>query len=71
MLSKRIRDQREDHDKTQKQIATILGIEQTVYSRYETGKNEIPIHHLKTLCIYYNISADYFIGLKENPEKIR
>ena len=61
--TKRIRDLREDHDKTQKEIADILGTSQTMYARYERGANELPIHHLITLCKYYNVSSDYILGL--------
>ena len=60
---KRIRDLREDHDKTQQQIADVLGTSQTMYARYERGANELPIHHLITLCRYYKVSADYILGL--------
>ncbi len=60
---KRIRDLREDHDKTQSEIAEILGTSQTMYARYERGANELPIHHLITLCDYYNVSADYILGI--------
>lgn len=59
---KRMRDLREDHDKTQQQIADVLGTSQTMYARYERGANELPIHHLLALCEYYNVSADYFLG---------
>ncbi len=59
---KRIRDLREDHDLTQKQIAEILGTSQTMYARYERGANEIPVHHLIKLCDYYDVSADYILG---------
>ena len=61
--TKRIRDLREDHDKTQKEIAEILGTSQTMYARYERGANELPIHHLIKLCEYYNVSSDYILGL--------
>lgn len=66
MLSyvKRIRDLREDHDKTQQEIANILRTSQTMYARYERGANEMPIRHLIVLCKYYNVSADYILGLK-------
>ena len=63
---KRIRDLREDHDKTQQEIADILGTSQTMYARYERGANELPIHHLIVLCKYYNVSADYILGLTDN-----
>ena len=62
---KRIRDCREDHDKTQQEIADILGTSQTMYARYERGANELPIHHLVTLCKYYKVSADYLLGLSD------
>lgn len=59
----RIRNLREDSDKTQQEIADILGTSQTMYARYERGANELPIHHLITLCQYYHVSADYLLGL--------
>ena len=64
---KRMRDLREDHDKTQQQIAEVLGTSQTMYARYERGANELPIHHLLTLCDYYKVSADYLLGRKDKP----
>lgn len=60
---KRIRDLREDHDKTQQQIAQYLGTSQTMYARYERGANEMPIRHIIALCHYYQVSADYILGL--------
>lgn len=60
-----MRDLREDHDKTQQEIADILNTSQTMYARYERGANELPIHHMIKLCDYYNVSADYFLG-REN-----
>ena len=62
---KRMRDLREDHDKTQQEIADVLGTSQTMYARYERGANELPIHHLVTLCRFYNVSADYILGLSD------
>ena len=59
---KRIRDLREDHDKTQQEIARILGTSQTMYARYERGANELPIRHLLKLCDFYGVSADYILG---------
>ena len=49
----RIRDLREDADKTQTQIAEYLGTSQTMYARYERGANEMPIRYLVALCKYY------------------
>ena len=68
---KRLRDLREDNDKTQQEIAEILGTSQTMYARYERGANEMPLHHLVTLCEYYNISADYIIGFTDIQRKIK
>lgn len=63
-----LRDLREDHDKTQQEIAEVLGTSQTMYARYERGANELPLHHLITLCRYYRVSADYILGLTEDPK---
>ena len=64
-----IKNLREDHDKTQKDIALYLGTTQQVYSRYEKGENEIPVRHIIALCRYYGVSADYILGLTDK-EKI-
>ena len=58
----RIRDLREDADKTQSQMAAYLGTSQTMYARYERGANEMPIRFLIELCKYYQVSADYILG---------
>lgn len=63
---KRIRDLREYHNKTQQEIASVLGTSQTMYARYERGANEMPIRHLIALCRYYKVSADYILGFKDN-----
>lgn len=62
---KRIRDLREDSDKTQQQVADYIGTSQTMYARYERGANELPIRHLISLCEYYNVSADYILGFTD------
>ncbi|MBE7090315.1 MAG: helix-turn-helix transcriptional regulator [Clostridiales bacterium] len=62
---KRIRDLREDNDKTQQEIADYLGTSQTMYARYERGANEMPLRHLFKLCQYYRVSADYILGLTD------
>lgn len=60
-----IRELREDNDLNQSEIAHILGTTQQVYSRYEKGINEIPVRHIITLCKFYNVSADYILGLEQ------
>ncbi|MDE7331048.1 MAG: helix-turn-helix domain-containing protein [Lachnospiraceae bacterium] len=62
----RIRNLREDNDKTQQQIADILGTSQTMYARYERGANEMPVRHLIRLAEYYDVSLDYLCGLTDN-----
>ena len=66
MYLPRLRDLREDHDMTQAQIAAILGIDQRVYSIYETGKRDIPLHHMVTLADYYKVSTDYLLGREKS-----
>ena len=66
----RIRNLREDADKTQSEIAEILGTSQTMYARYERGANELPLRHLITLCRYYRVSADYILGLSDKKKSI-
>ena len=58
-----LRELREDRDLTQAQVAQVLGTTQQVYSRYEKEINELPVRHLLTLCRFYNVSADYLLGL--------
>lgn len=65
----RLRDMREDKDLTQKEIAAILNIDQRVYSNYEIGKREIPVHLLIKLSQYYDVSTDFLLGLKDNETK--
>lgn len=66
---KRMRDLREDSDKTQQEIAEQLGTSQTMYARYERGANELPIHHLIALSKYYKVSTDYFLGLTDKKRQ--
>ena len=64
MKFKRIKDLREDHDLTQKQVAKILNCSQQVYSNYELGQRDIPTAILIKLADYYNVSTDYILGRK-------
>lgn len=61
--AQKIRDLRIDHDLSQMQIALILGTTKNQVGKYERGEQEMPIKHLLTLCNYYNVSADYILGL--------
>ena len=61
----RIRALREDMDKTQKEIAELLGIRQSYYSEQERGRKPFQIKQIQILCSYYQVSADYVLGLPE------
>ena len=63
----RIRDLREDLDMTQTEIANMLGMSQTGYSKYETGENDIPTAILIKLADLYNVSIDYLLGQTDDP----
>ncbi len=60
-MYRRIRDLREDRDLTQKQVAQMLGMSQTGYSKYETGENDIPTIVLIKLADFYQTSTDYLL----------
>lgn len=66
----RLKDLREDHDLTQKDIAQFLGIKQTNYSRYELGKNMMGIDKYMALARYYNVSLDYLTGMIDEPRPL-
>lgn len=64
----RIRDLREDNDYTQKQIADFLMCDQSLYSKYELCKRDIPLQLVVKLAKFYNTSVDYLVGLTDNPK---
>lgn len=63
---KRLRELREDHDLTQKQVADFLHMKQPQYCRYERGLRDIPTDVLIRLAQYYRTSTDYILGLTDN-----
>ena len=63
----RIRGLREDKDLNQTQMAKILNMSQTGYSKYETGENDIPTAILIKLAEFHNTNVDYILGLTDNP----
>ncbi len=67
----RIRDLREDNDLNQTQIAKILNMSQTGYSKYETGENDIPTSVLIKLSRFYNTSIDYLLGETDVKERYK
>jgi transcriptional regulator with XRE-family HTH domain len=66
MIYENIRNLREDHDKTQKELADYLNIMQTTYSKYELGKINIPVEVFIKLADFYNVSVDYLLGRTKN-----
>ncbi|MBQ8250241.1 MAG: helix-turn-helix transcriptional regulator [Clostridia bacterium] len=70
-MYKRIRDLREDRDLTQSNIAKMLGMSQTGYSKYETGENDIPTTILIKLARFYNTSIDYLLGQTDIPMRYK
>ena len=66
-MYRRIREMREDRDLTQTQIADMLSMSQTGYSKYETGENDIPTRVLIALADFYGTSVDYLLGRVDVP----
>ena len=66
----RLRNTREDRDLTQAEIGRLLNKSQQGYNHIETGRAEMKIEDLVVLCKFYNLSADYMIGLTDKPKKI-
>lgn len=64
-MYRNIRELREDHDLSQTEVAKLLGMSQTGYSKYETGENDIPTGILIVLAEYYRTSVDYLLGLTD------
>ena len=64
-----MRNLRQDNDLSQKNVADMLGVAQTTYSHYELEKRPMPIDYLIALCKFYDVSADYMLGLsnRKNP----
>lgn len=63
-ISKKLRQLREDREKTQREVADALGIKEQVYQRYEYGTREPKIDIIRKLAKYYNISADEILEIK-------
>ena len=64
---RRIYDLREDHDFTQKKVAEYLGLNPTVYRRYEKGVRDFPIDIILKLADLYRVSTDYLLGRTDVP----
>ncbi len=64
-----LRDLREDNDKTQAELAEFLGITRPQYHLYESGKRQFKLEHIRKLCIYYGVSADYVLSLPKGLKR--
>lgn len=71
MRYQRIRDLREDHDLTQRQVADVLGMSQSGYSKYETGENDVPTPVLIRLSALYGTSVDYILEITDQKTPYR
>lgn len=67
----RLRGVREDRDLTQAEIGKILNKSQQGYNHIEAGRAELKIDDLVKLCQFYNLTADYLVGLSDQPQKIK
>ena len=67
----RLRGVREDRDLTQAEVGKILNKSQQGYNHIEAGRAELKIDDLVKLCQFYNLTADYLVGLSDQPQKIK
>ena len=67
-MYQRLRDLREDKDLTQQDVANLLKVSQTTYSRYESGALDIPSTSLIKLARFYQTSVDYLLGLTNDRD---
>ena len=65
MKFKRLKDLREENELKQYELSNFLGIDNTTYSGWETGKDTISLRKLSKLCDYYNVSIDYMLELTD------
>ena len=70
-MYQRLRDLREDKELNQTQVAKMLGMSQTGYSKYETGENDIPTAILIKLARFYNTSIDFLLGETDDPKRYK
>lgn len=67
----RLRSLREDSDLTQAQIGNVLQKSQQGYNHIEAGRAELKIDDLMKLCQFYDVSADYIIGLTDKKKSYK
>ena len=67
----RLRNIREDRDLTQAELGKVLNKSQQGYNHIEAGRAELKIDDLVKLCKFYDLSADYLIGLTNKPKSYK
>ena len=67
LYTEKLKNLREDKDEKQEAIALLLKITRQQYQLYESGKRKLPIDFLPALCKHFNVSADYLLGLIDEP----
>ena len=67
----RLKDLREDAEKSQEEIARVIGTSQSYYAQYGNGKRTVPLQRMIVLAKYYNVSLDYLAGLIDTPKKLK
>ena len=67
----RLRNIREDRDLTQAELGRLLNKSQQGYNHIEAGRAELKIDDLVKLCKFYNLSADYLIGLTDKKSSYK
>ena len=70
MAKNRLRDLREDSDKTIAETAKIFHLQPTQYRRYENGESDLPLEWAKKFALFYNVSIDYIAGITDIPKKL-
>ena len=71
ILNERLLDIRKDYELNQKEMAEILKVSQSNYSRWENGKELIPLKKLNLLCNHFNTNMDYIVGISRNSKTIK
>lgn len=71
MYSQRLREIRLKNKNTQIEIAEVVGLSQSEYGKYELGKRELKANMIVKLCQYFNVSADYLLGLTDEEKTLK
>ena len=69
--TRRLKEIREDRDLTQEDLAKVLQVKQQQYQRWESGVNKLSAENLIALCKFYNLSADYLLGLTDQEKNYK